>query len=310
MATTTTMPQPLPLPSARGHKFLTCVSPVLPVLPRGHKSLTCVSPVLPSAPRGHKFSTCGIRAPSRSAFTLVELLVVIVILAMLASLITVASIRAMSTARNARIKFELDLLHTAIMSYKNEYGTCPPCFDASGYGGAATSVAVKHVSRLFPRCSNVPAQFTAISAPTLNPANALVAWLSGYTNDPTNPLSPAASRQSRFSFDKSRLDSQQLIFYASGKQSSPYIYIQVAEYGNPWPSSAYSYTVGTTTYTIPANAYFAQPTTGKYVSGGPFANSDSFQILSAGQDETFGTDDDLSNFWPSTRKEYIDSRNQ
>ena len=254
--------------------------------------------------------SAGIPSAPRSAFTLVELLVVIVILSMLASLITVASMRGMSAARNARIKFEVDLLHTAIMSYKNEYGTYPPCFDASGYGSAATSVAVKHVARLFPRCGDVPAQFAAISAPTLNPANALVAWLSGYTNDPTKPLYPAASRQSRFSFDKSRLDSQQLIFYASGKQSSPYIYIQAAEYGNPWPSSAYPYTVGTTTYTIPPNTYFAQPTTGKYVSGGPFANSDSFQILSAGQDETFGTDDDLSNFWPSTRKEYIDGLNQ
>ena len=290
---TTTMPQPSPLPSPRGHKFL-----------------TCVSPVLPSPPRGHKFLTCGFRRAPRSAFTLVELLVVIVILSMLASLITVASMRGMSAARNARIKLEVDLLHTAIMSYKNEYGTYPPCFDASGYGSAATSVAIKHVARLFPRCGDVPAQFAAISAPTLNPANALVAWLSGYTNDPTKPLYPAASRQSRFSFDKSRLDSQQLIFYASGKQSSPYIYIQAAEYGNPWPSSAYPYTVGTTTYTIPPNTYFAQPTTGKYVSGGPFANSDSFQILSAGQDETFGTDDDLSNFWPSTRKEYIDGLNQ
>jgi prepilin-type N-terminal cleavage/methylation domain-containing protein len=265
---------------------------------------------IPPAPIKALSASAGIPSARRPAFTLVELLVVIVILAMLASLITVASMRGMSTARNARIKAEIDMLHMAIMSYKNEYGTLPPCADASGYASAATSVAVKHVARLFPRCGNVPAQFTAISAPALNPANALVAWLSGYTNDPTSPLAPVAARQARFNFDKSRLDSQQLVFYASGKPSSPCIYIQVAEYANSWPSSPFNYTVGTTTYTIPANAYFAQPTTGKYVSGGPYANPDSFQILSAGQDETFGTDDDLSNFWPSTRKEYVDSLNQ
>jgi hypothetical protein len=36
-------------------------------------------------------------------------------------------------------------------------------------------------------------------------------------------------------------------------------------------------------------------------------NADTFQILCAGRDEIFGTDDDLSNFWPGTRREYLDS---
>jgi hypothetical protein len=39
----------------------------------------------------------------------------------------------------------------------------------------------------------------------------------------------------------------------------------------------------------------------------PFANPDTFQILCAGRDEIFGNDDDLSNFWPGTRREYLDS---
>jgi hypothetical protein len=36
-------------------------------------------------------------------------------------------------------------------------------------------------------------------------------------------------------------------------------------------------------------------------------NPETFQIISAGRDEVLGTDDDLSNFWPGTRREYLDS---
>ena len=39
----------------------------------------------------------------------------------------------------------------------------------------------------------------------------------------------------------------------------------------------------------------------------PAFNPDTFQILCAGQDEEFGTDDDLSNFWPGTKRDYLDS---
>ena len=35
-----------------------------------------------------------------------------------------------------------------------------------------------------------------------------------------------------------------------------------------------------------------------------FFNATTFQILCAGRDEQWGTDDDLSNFWPGTRVEY------
>jgi hypothetical protein len=43
------------------------------------------------------------------------------------------------------------------------------------------------------------------------------------------------------------------------------------------------------------------------VGAQPAFNADTFQILCAGRDEQFGTDDDLSNFWPGTRREYLDS---
>ena len=63
-----------------------------------------------------------------------ELLIVIVILSMLTGLIAVASSRALDTARNAAIKAEIDMLHMAVMNYKNEYGSFPPCY-APAYTG-------------------------------------------------------------------------------------------------------------------------------------------------------------------------------
>ncbi|MEI6256861.1 MAG: prepilin-type N-terminal cleavage/methylation domain-containing protein, partial [Planctomycetota bacterium] len=83
---------------------------------------------------------CGV---NRRGFTLVELLVVIVILSMLAALVTVAAGRAMTTARNAAIKAEIDMLHMAIMNYKNEYGSFPPAYDTNP--NAAGSATAKHL---------------------------------------------------------------------------------------------------------------------------------------------------------------------
>ena len=304
MATTTTMPQPLPLPSARGHKFLICVSPVLPVSSRGHKFSTCVSPFLPVSLRGHKFSTCGIRRPPRPAFTLVELLVVIGIIAMLAAIITPAVMRAQASARNAAIKAEIDMLHMAIMNYKNEYGSFPPCADTTT-NYAANGPAARHLARLFPRCTD-PTGTTAsgqfYQASALTPATALVAWLSGFTDDPTSPLRPPANRNKLFDFDQSRIAS--LTYFPSGKSDSPYVYVNSSLY------STNAYTGGSAGAMRQTYAGDATPFYNTGSETNDFFNADTFQILCAGRDEQFGTDDDLSNFWPGTRRDYLDSLNQ
>ena len=277
---------PLPLPSPRGIKFPTCAAPVLP------------------SPRGGTFSTCRVRP----AFTQVELLVVIVILAMLASLITVAASRAMTAARNAAIKAEIDMLHMAIMNYKNEYGSFPP--GISGISSAGDP-AVKHLQRLFPRCTSCPAQLLAAfpssaSPKTITTTNSLTYWLSGYTDDPTAPLSSSGlTRNKLFSFDMSRVDQTTGAYFPSGKSNSNYRYLNSSLYA----TNAYSggATVGAMRQT------YSGDTTPFYNSGGEtndFFNADTFQILCAGRDEIFGNDDDLSNFWPGTRKDYLDSLNQ
>jgi len=329
---------PVSLP--RGGEFLTCrppasvarisAHPTYPLratagtptapasFPRPIKALS-VSAGIPtgpiSLPGGRPFLTCRLPG-SRSAFTLVELLVVIVILAMLAGLVTVAASRALTTARNAAIKAEIDMLHMAIMNYKNEYGSFPPCADATGYD--ANGPASKHLKRLFPRCQNPTGNILGqglaspqfAGNPPLNPANALVAWLNGFTNNPALPLTGGTEKNKLFAFDSARLDTNRLVYFPSAKPGSPYIYITSSEYTRSWPTgSDFTYATASNNYRILENSYAAQPNLATSDTT-DFMNPDTFQILCAGPDEVFGTDDDLSNFWPRTRKDYLDSLSQ
>ena len=229
-------------------------------------------------------------------FTLVELLVVITIIGVLAALIVPAVFQARVSAKNAAIKAEIDMLHMAIMNYKNEYGSFPPCSSVA----SATSPAAKHVNRLFPRSSG------AGNTSVRSPENALVRWLRGYSSDPVDPFGGA--RKKIFDFDESRVTSADE-YHPTDKPSSPYIYIN---------SDAYFLARTPTSYTLrpyvqlriteDANGNGVLDTTAptEDVNGNTELdceafNSDTFQILCAGQDETWGTEDDLSNFWKGTR---------
>lgn len=233
-------------------------------------------------------------AAPRRAFTLVELLVVIIIVAILAALAVPAVMRATVTAQNARIKTEIDMLHQAIMQYKNEYGSFPPCVDVDPAGNPGR--INKHIQRLFPR---TPPAFLLnnANASLAKPNNALVGWLIGYTDDPTNPMGikansgggesiPGMTKKKLFDFDTSRvtdLASGGKQFAPPSKPLSPYIYIDAGSYG------------------IPGLPVLNDPKTGK-----PY-NPDTFQIICYGRDEKPGNGDDMSNFWPGTQQDYLDS---
>jgi prepilin-type N-terminal cleavage/methylation domain-containing protein len=223
----------------------------------------------------------------RPAFTLVELLVVIIIIAILAAIAVPAVMRATATAQNARIKSEIDMLHMAIQQYKNEYGSFPPCYDAPVVAGnLGQSVARKHIQRIFPRVliANLPSQPNLL---LLRPNNAIATWLLGYTDDPTDPTAQGdktLKRKKLFDFDQSRTTAD-FRYAPPSKPNSVYQYIDSSNYGTPG--------MGVTPEIDPKTSI-------------PF-NPDSFQIICAGRDEKYGNDDDLSNFWPGTRKDYLDS---
>lgn len=293
-----------------------------------------------AAPRGVQIDRVAPAGPpNRGAFTLVELLVVIGILGVLAALITPAVFQARVSARNAAIKAEIDMLHMAIMNYKNEYGSFPPANGVIVKTGVnvGTDPVSRHLKRLFPRISSLSnAAVQAQCLPFLNnatsnpyvftgadgitPDAAIVAWLFGFNENIQSPVLSAATvvsnnssppritvtgtpqtRKLLYDFDRARITTT-FSYHPPGKPNSPFIYIDNQNYGTPF---------------------------GFYQSI-PGFNADTFQILCAGLDGEWSEDrnangvldpgedrngngeidfgeDDLSNFWKGTRQDYLDS---
>jgi hypothetical protein len=175
------------------------------------------------------------------------------------------------------------------------------------------SPAQRHVQRLFPRSTTIAGpngQFQGLAQ--LNPENALVFWLSGYTQNPISPLLPSNERMKLYDFDQTRLIVGS--YRAAGIKDAPYIYIDSSAYIDPSDSTrtrsnringryeALRQPNPSTNYTNTSLAFSD--------ANQPFLNPDTFQIQFAGLDGILGNDDDLSNCWSGTRKQYLDSLKQ
>jgi prepilin-type N-terminal cleavage/methylation domain-containing protein len=276
----------------------------------------------------------------RSGFTLVELLVVVAIIGVLAALVTPAIFQARVSAQNAAIRAEIDLLHMGMMNYKNQFGSYPPCLSncnprppmASPPGKSIGDQAARmHLSRLFPRCSSsqTPSPPTAQDQffvrlgdgpgwegndidddkdgdtdefdenyyNEISPLDSLIFWLSGYSSNPANPLT-GGTKEALYDKDDSRMDAQTGGYYPAGKPNAPFIYIDASNYGTTFTHSDIGTPVANRVRGIPGGPYSSVPRT---PGGTDWHNPGKFQILNAGLDEQWGTDDDLSNFWKGTR---------
>jgi prepilin-type N-terminal cleavage/methylation domain-containing protein len=134
------------------------------------------------------------RRSRRLAFTLTELLVVIAIIAVLAAMVSVGVMRALDTAKQTRIKTEVDQLDAAFKSYREKYGSFPPSLE----GLAGSNVLIQHIARAFPRynISNLGLDLRAAGLdPKPRPDQALVFWLKGFSPDPANPFVTPAGAQ-------------------------------------------------------------------------------------------------------------------
>jgi len=146
-----------------------------------------------------------------TAFTLVELLVVITIIAILAGLITGAAINALGRAKQAAITLEIQQLSSAIEDFKNEYGAYPPngMSDVTNYANTNVFNTIQSdfermFKKAFPRNLEPIGLIRALAGnnggnsllgkPSTLPGGmtsteALVFWLGGFSSDPSYPLS-------------------------------------------------------------------------------------------------------------------------
>lgn len=167
----------------------------------------------------------------RRGFTLTELLVVIAIIAMLVAITSVAVVRGLDTAKQTRMKSEVDQLDAAFKAYKEKYGSYPPW--RLGFNDGTLSAADKaellgrirqHVATAFPRYNLAELEIdlakTGLELDQQRPDQALVFWLRGFSSDPLHPFvtvkdepiragavvaGPPVNRESLFPFDESRL---------------------------------------------------------------------------------------------------------
>jgi general secretion pathway protein G len=263
------------------------------------------------------------------AFTLVELLIVIIIIGLLMALLVPAIMGVRIKARDAQIVAEIAELDKAMQQFKDKHGAYPPAMHYDDNGTATAGGTVENRVRAFwrrawPRWSN-----TSTNVAQLDPAEVLVFYLGGIpstsgstkvTGFNLNPLNPTATGGQRstplFQFDQGRLfdedDDTFWEYYPPQKRSkgdgiTPYVYFDFTSYvfhssgsywfyhatnatpAGPQPVGSGPFVLLSSTNAFPTStAGTATPYYDSAVSGG-FMNPTSFQIISAGLDNNYGS---------------------
>lgn len=239
----------------------------------------------------------------RRSFTLVELLVVIAIIGVLAAILVPTLYRVVYRAWESSIAMELNQLHLAIEAYKQKFGDYPPDF------GNITSpadladpmnVVVRHMRKAFPRHQeNLQTAFWDTSAtppqPKLDPAEALVFWLSQLSEDPRYPITGSGNRVVLFPFDEKRFtdpDGDGLPSYLPPNgQETPYVYFDSRTYSTatyPWLDSPAGQPTQKTGKVLRPYKRRLRDADKEKQTPMKYANADTFQIISAGLDGEFG----------------------
>jgi prepilin-type N-terminal cleavage/methylation domain-containing protein len=239
--------------------------------------------------------------PLRSGFTLVELLVVIAIIGVLAAIITPVVFRSMVRAREARIFMEMNQLHMAVETYRQQHNDYPVDFSSIPRHDAAAATAAlstpgnavpKHFRRAFSRhqenLTNIFVPGNVVKVP--DPAEALVFALAGLSKDPRRPI-VSVEKDVLFPFDTTRLrdvnGNGYLSYFPPDNPQQPYVYFASGTYDAatyPVLTQEPGQRVGQV-----LRPFKRRINSGEAQNALGYANPSTFQILAAGVQSEFGT---------------------
>ncbi len=270
----------------------------------------------PKAARAHR-----VGRPRRSpGYTLVELLMVVAIIGLLMALLLPAIQRARLSARRARVQMEIEQLSQALTQYRNKYGEYPPNYFGQSEGSHGANygdmVVARHFRKRFPSLGAFGQNWVAVKTEVLTrtgrniefmtPAEALVFWLGGFSNNdfemtgfnlnPQTPFTPGGQREAPlFDFDASRLRDPDgngfPEYYPPGADlKTPYVYF------NALPSGEYVRYFGISSATGVAWPY--------KTDAGAYVNPDSFQIVWSGFDYHYGANNGDKRFPGNSNGKY------
>lgn len=139
-----------------------------------------------------------VRTARRSGFTLVEVLVVIAIIGLLVGLTVPAVNLAYRTIKKRAIAMECQAVASAVEAYRTKYEDYPP-------DGADPTLMVRHLRKAFPNIAateialltgsfplpsgNPLVASASLTGSAMDPSEALVFFLGGFSNDPVFPFS-------------------------------------------------------------------------------------------------------------------------
>jgi prepilin-type N-terminal cleavage/methylation domain-containing protein len=196
----------------------------------------------------------------RRGFTLVELLVVIAIIGVLAALITAAANYARISAQEAAMAIELNNLTQAVEAYKLAHKDYPPDFSDQASDWARVKAHINFVYQRHGEDLNKSSPnywfaqtINGRKPANLDPAEALVFWLSLVKENKEYPLTGTGEAKEFYDFDETRL-------------------VDVDQDG--WPEYVSKYTKGTPYVYFNWNTYASQGFDGKWGVAGMDDDSD------------------------------------